>query len=716
MKKTELLAPAGNLTNLKIAVLNGADAVYLGIDEFNARANEENFTLQSLKEGVEYAHLFGVKVYLALNILLQDSEINSALERAEKALEIGVDAFILQDIGLAMLIKKKFPNAVLHASTQMGCSNLEGAKFLKSLGFSRIVLARETGLEDIKLIKQNLDIEIEYFVHGAICVSYSGNCYLCSLLADASGNRGKCKQFCRLPCALNGNGIFKNGYMLSTKDMCMLSRLKELSSVGVDSFKIEGRARRSGYVGRVTKTYRDALDNNFFSENDLLSLKKVFNRGDFCEGYLSSEKMIYDKAQNHIGVEIGWVEKLNKGKRFNEIFINSNHRITKGDLLKFFDKEGERGVVAVEDCKLTKEHLYRVTSTFLPQKGDKVRLILDSKEDEEVLSATRYVGFDATFIAHVNERAKLVLSHGDSEVTIESEEVLQEAKNSPLTDEEVFSSLKKLSFPFKLNNLKCDLQNVFLVKSALNSLRREGEEKLKEKILKDYLIKNNLIFQKSEENIEIFSKKRQIKKYFLTNKNVFPEGYDGYILSPNSYEEETFLSLDFSGKEIFLSLPVFATEKEVEKIKEILKKHPKLGVYANNYYALNLTQKNKTIIGDNMNILNSYSVNFYAQKGYENIVLSKENFNLSNVKNSGANLIYLEKFYPEYMNFAHCPVKEHIGGNCGACKFKDGYCYKISGRKLNLVRRKLIACHFVLKDTQPKQYFYGGISKIIEGE
>lgn len=716
MKKPELLSPAGNFTNLKIAVSNGADAVYLGIDEFNARANEENFTIDSLKEGVDYAHLFGVKVYLALNILLTDGEVEFALDLTEKALKIGVDALILQDIGLAMLIKKNFPNAILHASTQMGCSNLEGAKFLKGLGFSRIVLARETPLEDIKLIKQNLDIEIEYFVHGALCVSYSGNCYLCSLLADASGNRGKCKQFCRLACSFGGNGIFKSGYMLSTKDICMLSKLDDLKEAGVDSFKIEGRARRGGYVGRVTKIYRDAIDGKGFNDNDIPSLKKVFNRGDFCEGYLSGEKMIYDKAQNHIGIEIGRVEKINKGKRFNELFIRSNYEIAKGDLLKFFDNDRERGVVSVEDCRKIEGGLYRVTSTFLPQKGDKVRIILDASEDEEVLLATREVKFDGVMIAKINEKAKLILRHGESEVVVESDEVLQEAKNSPLKEEEVLSCLQKFSSPFKINNLKCELENVFLVKSSLNSLRRKGEEKLKEKILNDYLIKNNLNYQKNDEKMEIFSKKQQIKRYFMTDKNIFPDGYDGYILNPNYYDEKTFLSLDFTGKEIFLSTPVFATEKEVEKIKELLKKFPNLGIYANNYYALNLTDKNKTIIGDNLNVFNSYSVKFYAENGYKNIVLTKENFDLSKIKNCGANLIYLEKFYPQLMNFAHCPIKEHLGGNCGACRFKEGYEYKLSGRHLRLVRDKLIFCHFVLKDMKSKQNYYDGMSKIIEGD
>ncbi len=716
MKKVELLAPAGNFEKLKVAISNGADAVYLGIEEFNARANEDNFTLETLKEGIDYAHLFGVKVYLALNILFKDEEMAEALDVAGKALSYGVDAIIVQDIALARLIKLTYPNAVLHASTQMGCSNLESAKFLKSLGFSRIVLARETGLEDIKLIKNNLDIEIEYFVQGALCVSYSGNCYLCALLADASGNRGKCKQYCRLQSKLNGNGLNKSGYLLSTKDICMLKKLKDLAEAGVDSLKIEGRARRSAYVGRATRVYRKALDNDFkFDNDDILSLKKVFNRGDYSEGYLAGEKMIYDKAQNHIGIEIGYVERINKGKRFNEIFISSSHEIIRGDLLKFFDKDCvERGVVAVDDSKSVSKNVYRVTSTFLPQKGDMVRLILDSKDDDQVLNAKRKVVFDGEFVAKVGERAKLTLSSGDSSITMLSEGLLEVAKSSPLSKEEVKSCLLKLGEPFELNNFSCDIENVFMVKSALNALRRDAEQKLKDKIIQDYLDKNNLNYQKNNEKIELFSKKQTQKRYLMTSKPIFPSGFDGYIFNPENIDEKTFLDIDFSGKEIYLVTPVFATEKEVKKIKEILIKFPKLGIYANNYYALNLTCKNKTIVGANLNVFNSFSVNFYSSQGFENIVLTKENLDLAEIKNSGSNLIYFASYYPEYMNFAHCPIKEHVGGNCSSCKYKHGYTYKIAGKTLNLIRHKIISCHFALKDTVLRECYYPNMSQIIE--
>ena len=269
MKRAEILAPAGNLESFYSAINNGADAVYLGLDDFNARGNIENFNLENIEDVIKHAHLFGVKVYLTLNILFDDSEIANILNIVSKLLKFSVDAFIVQDLGLAYCIKKKFPNAVLHASTQMGICNLEGAKFVQSFGFSRVVLARETSLQEIKRIHQNCDIEIEYFVQGALCVSYSGNCYISSLSSGASGNRGKCKQFCRLPYTLTSGKEKREGYFLSAKDFCMLDRLQELAEAGVISFKIEGRARRAGYVGEAVAVYREALD----GERNLIAQK-----------------------------------------------------------------------------------------------------------------------------------------------------------------------------------------------------------------------------------------------------------------------------------------------------------------------------------------------------------------------------------------------------------------------------------------------------------
>lgn len=329
----KLLSPAGDFESLKMAVFYGADEVYLGVKDFNAR-NIEGFSLTSLREAVDFAHVYGVKVHLAVNILFSNSELQQALDLVVDAFNLGVDAFIIQDLGLASLISKNYPEICIHASTQMGLHNLEGVQFAKKLGFSRVVLSRETPLDEIKRIKQNCDIEIEYFAQGALCVSFSGNCYLSSYLCGASGNRGKCKQLCRLPYKFfEGNKKLAEGYLLSAKDFCMADRLQELKDAGVDAIKIEGRARRPYYVAVATREYRNALDGK---PADLSELKLAYNR-DFTPGYFDGNGNIISNYKNHIGVQIGKITKVVRGKNFNEIFISSRQKIAPKSTIKTFD-------------------------------------------------------------------------------------------------------------------------------------------------------------------------------------------------------------------------------------------------------------------------------------------------------------------------------------------------------------------------------------------
>ena len=265
MEKTEILAPAGNLKNFYVAINNGADAVYLGLQGFNARAKAENFTKENIREITSYAHLFGVKVYVTLNTLISNDEAQSLLETAKACVDAKVDAFLVQDFGVLSLLKQNFKGINIHASTQMGIHNLEGAIIAEKLGITRVVLSREAKLEDIKLIKKNTNLEIEYFVQGALCVAFSGNCYLSEYLMGESGNRGKCKQICRF--SYYNNLTKKEGFYLSPSDLCLLKNLKLLIDAGVCSFKIEGRLRRSGYVGQAVSSYKQAL--KLLEENKL---------------------------------------------------------------------------------------------------------------------------------------------------------------------------------------------------------------------------------------------------------------------------------------------------------------------------------------------------------------------------------------------------------------------------------------------------------------
>ena len=369
MKKIELLSPAGDFECLKAAIQNGANAVYLGTDSFNARMSANNFDTENLKEAVNYAHLRNVKINLTLNTLIKNEEFSDALQIAKNAAEIGVDAIIVQDLGLAKKIIELFPNIEVHASTQLTSHNLESVKKLEAIGFKRVVLSRELNIDEIRHICNNTNIEIEVFIHGALCISYSGQCLLSSMIGSRSGNRGRCAQACRLPYELLENDkVIDKGYLLSPKDLCSIDYLKDLIDAGVASFKIEGRMKKPEYVAIVTSIYRKYINNILetgFSENlsnnDYNDLLQVFNRGGFSSGHISSnpnQNLVFKEKQNNMGIYLGKVYDYNKNKGYVKLQIeNSNLEI--GDS------------VSINDC------VYHVSELLINDKNVKTSSISD---------------------------------------------------------------------------------------------------------------------------------------------------------------------------------------------------------------------------------------------------------------------------------------------------------------------------------------------------
>ena len=336
MKKTELLSPVGDFECLRAAVQNGADAVYFGAGNFNARARATNFSGESLTEAILYAKLRNVKVNLTLNTLIKNEEFEDAIKLAIEAYNAGSDALIIQDLGLAKYLLKHYPEIILHGSTQMTVHNLAGVQDLAKAGFSRVVLSRELDINEIKNIKENTNTEIEVFIHGALCISYSGQCLFSSIVGGRSGNRGLCAQPCRLPYDLidSKENKIDSGYLLSPRDLCGIDFLPDLVRAGIDCFKIEGRLKSPEYVGTVTRIYRKYIDyiyenltlsneellNNIHqmlqcpNENTNLSdqeeLLQVFNRGGFSKGHLSKEpnhELIYKEKSNNEGMYLGFL-------------------------------------------------------------------------------------------------------------------------------------------------------------------------------------------------------------------------------------------------------------------------------------------------------------------------------------------------------------------------------------------------------------------------
>lgn len=662
-----LLSPAGDFESLKMAVFYGADEVYLGVKDFNAR-NIEGFSLTSLREAVDFAHVYGVKVHLAVNILFSNSELQSALDLVVDAYNLGVDAFIIQDLGLASLISKNYPEICIHASTQMGFHNLEGVQFAKKLGFSRVVLSRETPLEEIKRIKQNCDIEIEYFAQGALCVSFSGNCYLSSYLCGASGNRGKCKQLCRLPYKFfEGNKKLAEGYLLSAKDFCMISRLQELKDAGVDAIKIEGRARRPYYVAVTTREYRHALDGK---PADLSELKLAYNR-DFTPGYFDGNGSIISNYKNHIGVQIGKITKVVRGKNFNEIFISSRQKIAPKSTIKTFDGFVEKNTLTLFDIKEVGKNLYRATTTQNVENGLDVNLIIDaSKNDVENFTRKVEINLKIQAVAGKNLRAEFVLNN--KTYIIEGEKC-EEAQNQPLNQDEIINNFSKN--PYFSPRLFIETKNAFVPKQKLNEFRRNVYEKIYE--------------IKTKNNINKLSK-------IKIDTSVLTKGFDDFEITQNSsgnyqsnnviYSPEIYDVLDVEkfvencnkqNKIPYLDTPIFALKKDIEILKNIIEK-THINIVANNYYALAFpTQK---VAGAGLNVFNNISANVLDMPV---VCAEGEGF---------------PKMPAPFMTLRHCPIKTHLHSDCSNCRYNNDFYYVMeNGKTLKLTRKKLSTCTFYLE-------------------
>lgn len=285
MKKIEILSPCGGFDSVVAAVRSGADAVYLGAKELSARAGAENFDDNEMKTAVEYCHIRGVLVYVTVNTIIFDNEIEKAKSLIISCAKAGVDALIVQNIGLAMLAKKIAPELPLHASTQMSVHSPSGAKLLYEQGFKRVVLARELSRDEIKEIAESCPIELEVFVHGALCMSVSGQCYFSAVIGSRSGNRGRCAQTCRLPFSIG-----KSKYALSLKDNSIIDHIRDLQEIGVTSAKIEGRLKRPEYVAVATKACKQSRDDGFVSEETRSELENVFSRTGFTDGYYTSKR------------------------------------------------------------------------------------------------------------------------------------------------------------------------------------------------------------------------------------------------------------------------------------------------------------------------------------------------------------------------------------------------------------------------------------------
>ena len=684
----ELLAPAGNFDALKAAVNAGADAVYLAGENFGARAYAKNFSRENLIDAVNFAHLRGVKIHVTANTILSDDELDNFSNFIKFLKEIHVDAILVQDLGAAKIIQEIAPEIPLHASTQMTIHNLDGVKIFHKLGFSRVVLSRELSLREIDFISKNSSIETEIFIHGAICICYSGQCLMSSMIGGRSGNRGKCAQPCRLPYKLvdkNGKNLLNVGdYLLSPKDLNTLGILPQILQTGVTSLKIEGRMKRPEYVATVVKIYRDAIDGKI-TPNSQKSLAQIFNR-EFTTAYLEKNPgkfLISDKRPNNRGVLIGRVTKIEG----NNVTIKTSEKFFIGDQIEIWVKVGGRVTFTVgkfhfdgDFCTFEIENLRGV------KVNDRAFKIFDANLDAEAKKYfngeyQRKIPIDAEVTAKLNQPLTLTFTDIDGNVAEGKTKFIAEvAKNRPLTAEILQKKIGRLgNSAFELRNFYVDLdENIMVPISELNEVRRIVTEKLGKIRLDKFILPAKKIVKKINPQNKNCTKKPEIISQVDSLdklKVALESGADSILYGGENFNHRIVSEAELEkaveivhgyGKKIYLATPRIVRESEVAALKNI----PNFdAVYIHNLATLNIFKNAAQIRTDfSLIVFNLQTIDFLKNLGIEGVTLSPE-LNLVQVKSiakkSALPVECIVHGNLELMISSYCAIGSFLGDKCG---------------------------------------------------
>ena len=592
MKRSiEVLAPAGSMDCLKAAILNGADAVYLGGEMFGARAYAGNFTREELCEAIDYAHLFGVRVFLTINTLVKEKELGVLVEFLKPYYEQGLDAVIIQDLGVLAVVREHFPDLEIHASTQMTITGIYGARMAKRMGAKRVVPARELSLEEIKEIKEDTGLDMECFVHGALCYCYSGQCFMSSMLGGRSGNRGRCAGTCRLPFSLKeqkNNKNNKNPYPLSLKDLCTIEQLPEILDHGVDSLKIEGRMKGPRYVGEVTRIYRKYVDLYLsqkpyqVEENDKKILMELFNRGGFTDGYYTQyhgKQMMSMKRPNHQGIFVGKIKNIKKGT----LSFTAMEDIQKGDILEISISSSEKveltspsvwkagSFVVLNGQKMKKLHpgmeIYRTKNQALTEQIDKN---LKQKMKENL---------KGKIILRIGECAKLWVNDGVESVLTEGA-VIEKAQKQSATKEQIQKQLSKTGEThYQFENLQIEMdENIFVPGSVMKKLRREAFAALDQKKVEKYRrVYQNSVYEEEKENKTSYQSEPEFTVSLedirlLPNILKVSEIQNIYLpwmeIKQLKNPKDVLNRIKKAGKKCYLMLPQIARKRQMQEMQE----------------------------------------------------------------------------------------------------------------------------------------------------
>ena len=632
-RKVEVLAPCGSFEALEAAIFSGADAVYLGGDKFGARAYASNFNQEELIRALNFVHLHGKKLYLTVNTLLKESETREIYEYLRKPYEHGLDAVIVQDFGVASYVKKHFPDMDLHISTQATVTGVSSAMLVKSLGASRIVPARELSFEEIRAIKDATGLEIEVFVHGALCYCYSGQCLLSSMIGGRSGNRGRCAQPCRLPYqAFDEKGMISNekeSYLLSPKDLYGLENLEKLILAGADSLKIEGRMKKPEYVALVTSKYRKYVDQFEkmgkiqVSDEDKQELMDIYNRGGFTDGYYETyhgKNMMSLEVPNHIGVYVGNIEKMNR----NQIGFRPKVKIEKQDVLTIKANNKEVTLTSPVSGKIGELLWLNAMNLKELKVGDKIYRTRNNMLVEKINALTNLVKKNqckAKVTLEVAKPAVFEVEFHSIKVSL-TDFVVEKANQLPTPKEEVLNLIQKtgnLNFDFSEIELELS-KDAFIPKKFIKQLRNQAVFMLEEKIYETHRRKlfeqdfslstkgalkgKTLDLVSSEKTEKILSVKVRTKEQLemvLLEEEV-RKIYLSYELVLRNKDWLSGLNFNEGNKAWYLALPEIIRKKDEPLLDELLSYMDKFeGVLVENSeeigYLLSRNYKKKIVYG-----------------------------------------------------------------------------------------------------------------------
>ena len=687
--RKEILAPAGSVEQLIAAVNNGCDSVYLGLDSFNARMKAPNFTAENICEWIDYCHLYGVKVYVAINTSLKNDEFNGAVELLKTVYLSNADGVIVTDLAL-MSIAAKLPKPFdVVASTQLNAHDALGAELLQQCGATTVVCARESSIDEIRDIAST-GVNVECFIHGATCVCQSGQCLFSAMVGGNSGNRGLCAQPCRKLYSANGQGW---AYLLSARDLCGVDIAKQLSESGVTTYKIEGRNRRAEYAGLTSQIYRKIFDNGFrYATSDVDGLCEMYNRSMSTLSYLGggNEEIIAPNVQNHIGVKVGFV----KGRGFV-----ADTEVSKGDGLKVFD-------AGLEVCggvsKGDGTGFINADFTGAVRDGMEVRRTTSVKLCEDVLNRKKLLPLSLECTVYPDSCAVLKATCNGVEVTVKSDFTVAKALKTPTSESEIIAQLRKTgNSHYTISDIIVKKGEVFLAKSQINGLRRQLFQTLDKTIVEQY----NVQFYNRANAKFIFDDVGKCINYVkLKQKNALAvicysaeqlkhaQSKASYVIyKPEMINAQTVSEAIDNGT--YVDLPAFSDNKYLYQLMS----QAKVGVVCHNVGHVALARKLNLpyIAGSGLNIYNDFIAEKFSDA--ETFVYSLE-LTLSEISefSNQSGLVFVDGNLT-LMKLVHCPYKLNYKCNCANCQASQKLTYTDElGNSFDVIRRKDGRCTFEL--------------------